>query len=98
MLASFISPYRADRQMVREMFEPGEFVEIFMDTPLAVCAARDTKGLYAKAMRGEITNFTGVSSPYEPPEKADIVLHGGEQTANALVEQVIFQIMNGNLN
>jgi bifunctional enzyme CysN/CysC len=92
VLASFISPYRAERQMVRDLLAPGEFVEIFMDTPLAVCAARDPKGLYAKAMRGEIPNFTGVSSPYEPPEAPDLVLDGGRHEAEALAWRVMMQV------
>lgn len=67
VVAAFISPYRADRQMVRERFSPGDFVEVFVDTPLAVCEQRDPKGLYLRARRGEIQNFTGISAPYEEP-------------------------------
>lgn len=67
VVAAFISPYRADRQMVRERFSPGDFVEVFVDTPLAVCEQRDPKGLYLRARRGEIPNFTGISAPYEEP-------------------------------
>jgi bifunctional enzyme CysN/CysC len=92
VLASFISPYRADRQMVRDLLAPGEFVEIFMNTPLAVCAARDTKGLYAKAMRGEIPNFTGIGSPYETPEAPDLVLDGTEEDPGVLARQVLDHI------
>jgi bifunctional enzyme CysN/CysC len=89
VLASFISPYRAERQMVRDLLAPGEFVEIFVDTSLEVCASRDVKGLYAKAMRGEIANFTGVSSPYEAPEAAELVLEGGATAPEALARQVL---------
>jgi bifunctional enzyme CysN/CysC len=89
VLASFISPYRAERQMVRDLLAPGEFVEIFVDTSLEVCAARDVKGLYAKAMRGEIANFTGVSSPYEAPEAAELVLDGAATSPEALAQQVL---------
>jgi bifunctional enzyme CysN/CysC len=92
VLASFISPYRADRQMVRDLLAPGEFVEIFMNTPLAVCAARDTKGLYAKALRGEIPNFTGIGSPYETPEAPDLVLDGTEEDPGVLARQVLDHI------
>jgi bifunctional enzyme CysN/CysC len=72
VLVSAISPFRADRAMVREMMVPGEFLEIFVATPLAVCESRDPKGLYARARRGEIGNFTGVDSPYEEPENPDL--------------------------
>lgn len=67
VVAAFISPYRADRQMVRERFAPGDFLEVFVDTPLAICEQRDPKGLYVRARRGEIPNFTGISAPYEEP-------------------------------
>ena len=70
VLISFISPFRAERDMVRDMMPAGEFVEIFVDTPLAVAEARDVKGLYKKARAGELKNFTGIDSPYEPPEIA----------------------------
>jgi len=68
VLVSFISPFRAERQLARELMAPGEFVEIFVDTPLDECARRDPKGLYAKAQAGAIANFTGLTSPYEAPE------------------------------
>jgi bifunctional enzyme CysN/CysC len=74
VLVSFISPFRSERLMARELVQKGEFVEIFVDTPLAVAEKRDVKGLYAKARRGEIKNFTGIDSDYEKPEKAEIVL------------------------
>jgi bifunctional enzyme CysN/CysC len=74
VLCSFISPFRAERAMVRELFEPDEFLEVFIDTPLEDCIARDPKGLYVKALEGKIANFTGVGSPYEPPEAAEVVI------------------------
>lgn len=74
VIVSFISPYEADRQMARERFEPGEFIEVFVDTPIETCEARDIKGLYAKARKGEIENFTGVNSPYESPVSPEIHL------------------------
>jgi bifunctional enzyme CysN/CysC len=75
VLCSFISPFRAERRMVREMLGPDEFVEVFVDTPIEECMRRDPKGLYEKARRGAIQNFTGVSSPYEPPEHPELTLH-----------------------
>ena len=89
VLAAFISPFRAERQMVRDLLSAGEFVEIYVDTPLEVCAARDVKGLYAKAMRGEIANFTGISSPYERPEEPELILDGGRAAAEILARRVI---------
>src|SRR5207248_5277417 len=78
VLVSFISPFRAERRMARELFAPGEFVEVFVDAPLAVCEERDPKGLYAKARRSELKNFTGIDSPYEPPESPEIHLRTAE--------------------
>jgi bifunctional enzyme CysN/CysC len=72
VLVSFISPYRSDRAMARGLFDAGEFVEVFVDTPLQECERRDVKGLYAKARRGELKNFTGIDSPYEPPSNAEL--------------------------
>ena len=70
VLVSFISPFRSERRMARELFAPGEFLEVFIDTPLAEAERRDVKGLYKKARRGELKNFTGIDSPYEPPESS----------------------------
>jgi bifunctional enzyme CysN/CysC len=72
VLTAFISPFRAERDMVRAMMPPGEFIEIFIDTPLAEAERRDTKGLYAKARAGQLTNFTGIDSPYEAPLEPDV--------------------------
>jgi bifunctional enzyme CysN/CysC len=89
VLAAFISPYRAERRMVREMLGESEFVEIFVDVPLAVAEERDPKGLYAKARDGRIPNFTGIGSPYEPPERAEIRIDttamGAAEAAEAIV-------------
>ena len=74
VLVSFISPFRAERRMARALMEKGEFTEVYVDTPLAVAEERDPKGLYRKARRGELKNFTGIDSPYEPPEHADFTV------------------------
>ena len=89
VLCSFISPFAAERRLVRSLVEPGEFVEIFVDTPIEDCIARDPKGLYAKAKVGQIKNFTGVDSPYERPEQAELVLRTPGVTAQALAEAVM---------
>lgn len=79
-IVSFISPYRNERQMVRELLDEGEFIEVFVDTPLEVCEQRDTKGLYKKARAGEIENFTGIDAEYQRPENAELVLHTEHET------------------
>ena len=89
VLVSFISPFRSERQMARSLVEAGEFVEVFVDTPLSVCEARDPKGLYKKARAGQLKNFTGIDSLYETPEHAEIVLKTAEAEVDTLVEQVI---------
>ncbi len=93
VLVSFISPFRAERRMAREMFAPGEFAEVFVDTPIEVCEQRDAKGLYAKARAGEIRNFTGIDSPYELPENADFILHTVDVAADVLAQQLVDQIV-----
>ena len=72
VLTAFISPFRAERQLARDLLEPGEFIEVFVDTPLAVAEARDVKGLYKKARSGQLKNFTGVDSPYEAPGSPEL--------------------------
>ena len=89
VLASFISPFRADRQMLRELIGEDDFLEIHVDAPIEACITRDPKGLYAKAKAGLIPNFTGLGSPYEPPEIPDIHLKTGESGAEACAEQVL---------
>ncbi|MFW0700701.1 adenylyl-sulfate kinase [Pantoea sp. R13S299] len=88
VLTAFISPHRAERQMVRDLLEPGQFIEVFVDTPLAVCEARDPKGLYRKARAGELRNFTGIDSVYEAPESPEIQLDG-EQLVTKLAAQLL---------
>ncbi|MBD9367169.1 sulfate adenylyltransferase subunit CysN [Xanthomonas sp. XNM01] len=89
VLVSFISPFRAERRMARERFADGEFVEVFVDVPLAVAEARDVKGLYGKARAGLIPNFTGIDSPYEAPEHADVHLHADRESPEAMVARVL---------
>lgn len=89
VLASFISPFRKDRLMVRSLMGDVPFVEIFMDTPLNVCEERDPKGLYKRARRGEIANFTGISSAYEAPLSAELVIDTSRVQINACAERVI---------
>lgn len=88
-LTAFVSPYRADRDAVRQQLEKGDFVEVFVDTPLEICESRDPKGLYKKARAGEIRDFTGIDAPYESPSAAELVLPGGEATVEQLADQVI---------
>ncbi|MGZ8216282.1 adenylyl-sulfate kinase [Methylomagnum sp.] len=88
-LTAFISPFRDDRQMVRSLVKPGDFIEVYCDAPLEVCEGRDVKGLYQKARRGEILEFTGISSPYEPPTDPEITVHTGRDGLEACARQVI---------
>jgi bifunctional enzyme CysN/CysC len=89
VLVSFISPFRSERQMARDLVGPGEFVEIYVDTPIAICKARDPKGLYKLASDGKLPNLTGVGSPYEPPERAEITLDGASNPPETLAEQIL---------
>jgi bifunctional enzyme CysN/CysC len=93
VLTAFISPFRAERQMVRGMLPPGEFIEIFVDTPLEVAEARDVKGLYKKARSGDLKNFTGIDSPYEAPEKPEIRVNTVDMTPEEAAQHIIRQIM-----
>ncbi|QUL37442.1 sulfate adenylyltransferase subunit CysN [Erythrobacter sp. JK5] len=93
VLTAFISPFRAERRMVREMMGEGEFIEVFVDTPLEVAEARDVKGLYKKARAGELKNFTGIDSPYEEPEAPEIRVNTVEMTPAEAADYVIQQIM-----
>ncbi|MDC1089813.1 sulfate adenylyltransferase subunit CysN [Emcibacteraceae bacterium] len=94
VLTAFISPFKAERQMIREMVWDGEFIEIFVDTPLEVCEARDVKGLYKKARAGDIKNFTGIDSPYEIPENAEIHVNTVDNTADEAAEYIAEQLMS----
>lgn len=89
VLTAFISPFRSDRRLVRNMVHHGEFLEIFCDTPIEVCEERDVKGLYERARKGEIKNFTGISSPYEPPTNPELSIDTGATPLDACVDQVI---------
>ena len=89
VLSSFISPYRADRDAVRGLMEPGDFIEAFVSASLETCESRDVKGLYAKARAGKIPEFTGISAPYEAPERPELVLDTNRQDVAASVAQVI---------
>ena len=97
VLCSFISPFAAERRLVRAMVEEGEFIEIFVDTDIEDCAARDPKGLYAKAKAGKIKNFTGIDSPYERPEHAEIVLETSGASPEALADIVVMALRNRGL-
>jgi len=93
VLTAFISPFRAERQMVREMMGEGEFIEVFVDTPLEVCEARDIKGLYKKARAGDLKNFTGIDSPYEVPETAEIHVNTVDNSADEAAEFIVGKLL-----
>ena len=92
VITAFISPFRSERESARALFAPGEFLEVFIDTPLAVAERRDPKGLYAKARRGELKNFTGIDSPYERPERAEITIDTTALAAEAAAERVVEEL------
>ena len=94
-ITAFISPYKIDRDRVRQSLSPGDFIEIFVDTPLTICEQRDPKGLYKKARAGEVKNFTGIDDPYEQPEKPEITLDGC-QDADLLADEVITYLKSHN--
>lgn len=96
-LSSFVSPYRADRDAVRALMAEGDFVEIFVDTPLEKCEARDPKGLYKKARAGEIPNFTGISDPYEIPENPELVIKTDEYTPQEAAVKIIAYLEENNI-
>ncbi len=106
VLTAFISPFKSDRQIARSLVEYNEFIEVFIDTPLEVCESRDPKGLYKKARKGAIKNFTGISSPYEKPEEADIevktdalnILECCDKIINYLVEHGYIRGENNDYN
>jgi bifunctional enzyme CysN/CysC len=93
VLVSFISPFRGERAAARAMFDEGEFIEVFVDTPLAVAESRDVKGLYAKARRGDLPNFTGIDSPYEAPEAPELRLDTTVETPEAMAERVVRRLL-----
>ncbi len=97
VIVSFISPFRNERRLAREVAGDVTFAEVYVDTPLAVCEARDPKGLYARARRGEIKNFTGIDSPFEAPEHPEIVLHGATETPEQMAERLYSQMFGWGL-
>jgi bifunctional enzyme CysN/CysC len=92
VLVSFISPFRAERRMARELVADGEFIEVFVDTPLEVAEARDVKGLYRKARAGQLRNFTGIDSPYEAPESPELRIDTAAMSSEAAAEAVVEQL------
>jgi len=96
-LTAFISPFKSDRQLVRELFEEGQFLEVFIDSSLEVCENRDPKGMYAKARSGEIKNFTGISSPYESPENPEIHVINNSITLDEASDQIITYLIDKKL-
>ncbi|WP_148611558.1 adenylyl-sulfate kinase [Aeromonas sobria] len=96
VLTAFISPFRAERELVRSLLGDGEFVEVFVDAPLAVCEERDPKGLYKKARAGEIRNFTGIDSAYEAPEQPEIHLLNAGKPVAALVDELLTALRQRN--
>jgi bifunctional enzyme CysN/CysC len=93
VITAFISPFRSERDMVRSMMQPGEFVEVFVDTPLEVAEARDVKGLYAKARSGQLKNFTGIDSPYEAPENAEMRIDTTQMTPEEAADLIIARLI-----
>lgn len=97
VLSAFISPFASDRRMVRNLFPAGEFIEVFMATPLDICEQRDPKGLYEKARAGEIKNFTGIDSPYEAPEYPEVRLDTSTMSVDQCVEKLIGYLLEREL-
>ncbi len=93
VIVSFISPFKAEREMVRQMMDPNEFIEVFIDTPISIAEERDVKGLYAKARSGQLKNFTGIDSPYEIPESPDIHIKTTNQTITEATDQILRKII-----
>ena len=97
VITAFISPFREDRERVRKLMSSGDFFEIHIDCPLEVCEERDIKGFYRKARIGEIQAYTGVSSPYEPPLKPELIVHSAEETPDASVDRLVDFLCNNGL-
>ncbi|MFC1778886.1 sulfate adenylyltransferase subunit CysN [Thermodesulfobacteriota bacterium] len=93
VLTSFISPFKSERRLARELLEEGEFIEIYVNTPLEICEVRDPKGLYKKARAGELPNFTGIDSDYEPPENPEIEVEAGTRSADDIAEEIVAKIL-----
>ena len=96
-LTAFISPFKSDRQLVRELFEKGQFLEVFIDSSLEICESRDPKGMYAKARSGEIKHFTGITSPYESPENPEIHIINNSITLDEASDQIITYLIDNKL-
>ena len=94
VLTAFISPFKSDRKLVRQLFEDGSFLEVFIDSSLEVCEKRDPKGMYKKARKGEIKNFTGISSPYEAPENPEIHVINNSITIDEASNQIISYLID----
>jgi adenylylsulfate kinase len=92
VLTAFISPYRADRKRIRSLFNPGEFIEVYVSCPVMVCSSRDKKGIYKRAKVGEIENFTGISAPYEPPEDPEIVVDSEHESPIEASQKILAYI------
>ena len=97
VMSAFISPFTSDRRMVRKLFPAGEFIEVFMDTPLATCEERDPKGLYQKARSGQIKHFTGIDSPYEVPSHPELRLDTSTMSVEECVDTLIAYLLERNL-
>lgn len=97
VLSAFISPFTSDRRLVRNLFPAGEFIEVFMDTPLETCEDRDPKGLYEKARAGKIKHFTGIDSPYEAPERPELRLDTSEMSVDDCVKRLIDYLLERQL-
>ena len=95
VITAFISPFQAERDMVRAMMVPGEFFEVHIDTSLAEAERRDVKGLYKKARSGALKNFTGIDSPYEPPEKPELVIDTSVLSAEQAAEKIVALLLEG---
>lgn len=97
VISAFISPFRSDRNIVRSLFAPGEFIEVYVSTPLDICEMRDPKGLYKKARRGQIKHFTGIDSPYEPPEDAQIEVNTSQDSVEEAVKKLTDHLRNSGI-
>jgi len=97
VLSAFISPFTSDRRLVRNLFPAGEFIEVFMDTPLQTCEERDPKGLYEKARSGKIKHFTGIDSPYEAPERSEVRLDTSQMSVDECVNRLIDYLLQRQL-
>lgn len=97
MLSAFISPFRSERQLARDLLEDGEFIEVFVDTPLEIAEKRDLKGLYKKARRGDLKNFTGIDSAYEAPEAPELNLNTAATSPEEAVGQVLQLLIGRNV-